>query len=374
MKRFLKTLLALFIVFCSVTPLQNHHVSHAAQSKSTYRYIDKKIVLKYKTIKKQDPNLPVGKTRVRVNGKNGYTIKVYRQTIKNGKITATTYIKTRKTVQPINKIILVGTKKAVITKPKTVTSSVYSYGIDPKYRDGRYDANTLDANHGYAPGQKTYNGDKVINLEMVTKGNLMYMSRESDYAKYQKASDKRLENKVLVDRRGKRFILNLSANQRAINGFNNNEFFNMRKFNDELIRLINIERRAKGIQPIAYRSFLQEGANVRANELAGYGSIFVNGKAHVRLNGAGYKTAFSPSIQSKVNGENTLLNVYFGNPYSIVSEKYIAKQCFEQWKGSAGHYRNMMYPYYKGIATSVKLGRGDGTFSIYVANQNFSFE
>ncbi|TDM17216.1 hypothetical protein ETI05_04655 [Macrococcoides canis] len=79
----------------------------------------------------------------------------------------------------------------------------------------------------------------------------MSVSRESDHAKYQKASDKRLENKVLVDRRGKRFILNLSANQRAINGFNNNEFFNMRKFNDELIRLINIERRTKRIQPIA---------------------------------------------------------------------------------------------------------------------------
>lgn len=148
----------------------------------------------------------------------------------------------------------------------------------------------------------------------------------------------------------------------------------MTKFNDKINKLINAERQSKGIPPLEYRPYIQGGVNTRALELADYGGIIVNGVAHVRVNGQDFNTAFPYEIRDKVVGENTLLNSYTGNPYSFVSEKYLAKLCFEQWKKNPGHYENMMYPDYKGISTSIKLSKGDGKFSYFVANQNFTYE
>lgn len=262
----------------------------------------------------------------------------------------------------------------VIDDQQVYAAAIDNKGIASQYQDGRFNTDTLDAGHGYSVGKRTYIGDKVTKVTLSAKGNLLTMYKESDDNKFQKASNKTLENKVWVNRNGQLFMLSTSANYRAIKGFNNNEFFNTRKFNDEIIKLINKDRKTKGLSPLQYRPQLQSGVDVRANELASYGKIRVNGVAHVRLNGERYITAFPANVRKQVAGENSLLSSYMGNPYTLVSERYLAKVCFEQWKKSPSHYTSMMHPKFKGVTSSVKLGKGDGTFSKFVANQNFTYK
>lgn len=443
-EKILASSIALTILMSGAQNVTQEQTAHAAQSKTTYKTITKKKYLKFNTVEEKTDTLPVGKTEVKVKGKKGYKVLAYKQTIVNGKVIKTKYYKTIKKVNPVNQVVLVGTKKIapvertevlVIKEPldyqteyrndptlpngeiieirageKGVREKAYNQriidgegalfspayvrlvkepvsrivrigtriesmitsGIDTKHQDGRFNVDTLGSYHGYLVGKTTFRGDKITKVNLKVDKPLNELALESDDAKAQKDADINLINKVNIN--SNNLLIWMEANHRAIQAFNNNEIFNNQKFNDEMVRLINIDRTAKGLNPIAYRSFMQAGADIRANELAQYGDIYVNGKAHVRLNGDLYKTAFEPEITNRVFGENTLARFYSGNPYELVSEKYLAKQCFEQWKGSAGHYASMMAPDFKGVTTSIKLGVGNDRATYIVANQNFSRE
>lgn len=463
MKKILASSIALTVLMSGTQVVLQEQTTQAATSKVTYKTITKKTVTKYATKKVKTNDLLVGETKVKVKGKNGYKLKVYKQTLKNGKVIKTTYVKTKKTVKPVTKVILVGTKevtKPQITKPAgyidqpskpkapveknelliikqpvdydtqyiddptlplgeriveregkkgerekaynqriidgkevsttpayvrlvthpvnaivrigTRVEKLITAGIDKKYQDGRYNVDTLGSYHGYLVGKTTFRGDKITKVELKVDKPLNELALESDDDKARKAADNNLVNKVWMNTDN--LVIWMEANHSVIQAFNNGKIFNNQKFNDEMVRLINIDRVAKGLNPIEYRPFMQDGADIRAKELAEYGSITVNNKAHVRLNGDIYKTAFSPEIALKVNGENTLARTYSGNPYELVSEKYLAKQCFEIWKNSPGHYAQMMAPDFKGVTTSIKLGVGKSRSTLVVANQNFSKE
>ncbi|WP_414044957.1 G5 domain-containing protein [Macrococcus equi] len=328
-------------------------------------YTELKVVnepVDYQTEYTHDPTLLDGKTIEMRAGEKGEREKGYKQKIVDGKVKLTTLSYDKLVIEPVNRIIRIGTRK----------ESYITSGIDSKYQDGRFNVDTLGSYHGYLEGKTTFRGDKITKVNLKVDKPLNELALESDDAKAQKAADINLINKVNIN--SNNLLIWMEANHRAIQAFNNNEIFNNQKFNDEMVRLINIDRTAKGLNPIAYRSFMQAGADIRANELAQYGDIYVNGKAHVRLNGDLYKTAFEPELMTKVNGENTLARTYSGNPYELVSEKYLAKKCFEQWKGSEGHYKQMMAPDFKGVTTSIKLGIGNDRSTYMVANQNFSKE
>lgn len=73
-------------------------------------------VLSPKTIRQDDPNLPVGKEEVEQKAVTGYTSKTYKQTIENGTVIKTEVISQDK-YKVVDKIIRVGTKAAVAVAP-----------------------------------------------------------------------------------------------------------------------------------------------------------------------------------------------------------------------------------------------------------------
>lgn len=72
-----------------------------------------------KTIYKDDPNLPVGQTKVIQSGKNGYSVDTYKVVKQNGKVVSQTKLH-RSTYQPLDKVVLRGTKVVPTPSPTPV--------------------------------------------------------------------------------------------------------------------------------------------------------------------------------------------------------------------------------------------------------------
>jgi len=91
-----------------------------------------------------------------------------------------------------------------------------------------------------------------------------------------------------------------------------------------------------------YNKELLPFAKTRAEELAPFGDIRVNGKPHVRADERPWDSVLDGSkFDGTPVGENLAGN-NLTNPYTYVSEKYFAEQFFKQWKSSPTHYENMM--------------------------------
>ena len=106
-------------------------------------------------------------------------------------------------------------------------------------------------------------------------------------------------------------------------------------FETEVVRLVNIERRKRGISPLSISSKLSAAAAIRANELTQKFSP-------TRLDGSSYSTAV----------ENT------GYMYSYVGENIAAGQkspqaVMDTWMNSNGHRANILNPNYTEIGVGV---------------------
>lgn len=128
----------------------------------------------------------------------------------------------------------------------------------------------------------------------------------------------------------------------------------------EVLRLLNIYRMEKGLQPLSTFAEVQEAANIRAKELFLYCS-------HTRPNFTSYETVFqevgAPALSTKITSwaEN------------IASGQRDAADVMTSWKLSPGHNANMIKP-----TGRVHVGIGydyqtNGNPSLYAANwvQNF---
>ena len=71
-------------------------------------------------------------------------------------------------------------------------------------------------------------------------------------------------------------------------------------------------------------------------------------------------------------GENLVGLWQHGNPYALVSEKYLAEQAFDRWKNSPGHYANMMDADYVSFGISIKLSEMETTSGLYPSNMLIS--
>lgn len=164
---------------------------------------------------------------------------------------------------------------------------------------------------------------------------------ETDAAKYTKAIGK--ADKTVMT-------------QSMVNQFNKGQLLNTKKLNLEFLKLVNQERKKSGAAPIAYNAKLQAGANLRASEQAAVGKI-----SHTRPNGAQFNTAISPtSVRKTVKAENVLFTYYNFNPYTLVSEKYVAERMFNLWYKSPLHRQNMLNKQFKGTAIAFKYANVTG--------------
>ena len=253
-----------------------------------------------------------------------------------------------------------------------------TYEIPSKFSDGRFNTYSYSADQSYRPKLKLWTGDTVENVIIRTNKSFDQLKKLPEKLQYERASKPQYKNQVILCQNKRNCIYSpTKLNFGTQSAFNNGTLFNNKTFNNYLLQMVNKDRKAIGVKPLKYSSALQKGANIRAQELANYGHIEINRKPHVRPNHSRFSTAFTniPNAAYKV-GENTGMNFYRGNPYEIVSEKYMAEKFYKQWKSSPGHYKNMLRPYYKTMAVSVKMSQYNrieiGRYSYFYGVQAFS--
>lgn len=232
----------------------------------------------------------------------------------------------------------------------------------------RYLLETDSTNLGYEVGMESIFGTKVVGVSDVTKSSFSELSKSSDLDLYTKATNSRNMNYILTPISGGNLLTPLRVNKYVKDRFNSptTTYINSSVLQYEFTKLLNAERVRLGVAPLKYSAKLQKGVDLRASELASIGDIRVNGVSHARLDGSRYYTAYNgivpyPYVQI---GENLTMFYINGNPYQILSEKYLAEQAYKNWKASSGHYALMTNSKYKTFALSIKVS-GNNKYNPY---------
>ena len=266
-----------------------------------------------------DDTLPVGQEIVVNNGKAGYVEQDFEITTVNGVKKSETKVGAERTVA--------GTKRAV--RKGTGTKANFSRSNENTQRYA-----TLEA----------LNKATDAELSAIKKGDLEFKST---------SKTKNVEEAKAITKYG-------------------NEHLDVLKVNDEFARLMNAERAKKGVKPITVDTELVRLAGIRSAELAnqaGGASIYVNGKAHVRLDGSSFSTVYKDYKGEKLafKGENLLGNIeVITDAKNFLNETQVAKMMYEQWAASPGHYANMMSDSFTKFGVDIEYGatsQGYGSYS-----------
>ena len=142
-----------------------------------------------------------------------------------------------------------------------------------------------------------------------------------------------------------------------------NQHLDVMKVNTEFAKLMNAERAKKGLKPLAVNDTLVRLAEKRSTELtnqSGGASIYVNGKAHVRLDGRSFATVFDEDSSVKRYGykaENLLGNIeVIRDGKNFLNETRVAELMYNQWAASPGHYANMMSASFDDFGVGIEYG------------------
>lgn len=192
----------------------------------------------------------------------------------------------------------------------------------------------LIAQVGQAYGDLSYVNERSFNLSEI--------ARETAEIRYQSAQNPATAYYTLAkNRAGIYQNIPIPFTKEIAQKFNAGELFDVRIFNEEMLKLLNKDRAAKGISPLRMGELdLQNGTYTRASEQVQLGTIESNNKPHYRPDGSTFETAF----EGNVTAENLLAMTYLANPYHVLSERNMAEMFYEEWKGSASHFYNMMLP------------------------------
>ena len=266
-----------------------------------------------------DDTLPVGQEVVVNNGKAGYVEQDFEITTVDGVKKSETKVGAERTVA--------GTKRVV--RKGTGTKANFSRSNENTKRYA-----TLEA----------LNKATDAELSAIKKGDLEFKST---------SKTKNVEEAKAITKYG-------------------NEHLDVLKVNDEFARLMNAERAKKGVKPITVDTELVRLAGIRSAELAnqaGGASIYVNGKAHVRLDGSSFSTVYKDYKGEKLafKGENLLGNIeVITDAKNFLNETQVAKMMYEQWAASPGHYANMMSNSFTKFGVDIEYGatsQGYGSYS-----------
>ena len=282
-----------------------------------------------------DDTLPAGQSKL-IQGTKGQMIKSYKDTYKNGVLSYSSLVETKTTVEPINDILVMGSKVATSAQIIDLNNGDSIHGAIIK--SIRHDARAFMGKSYH--DLMTESEDDRFNNALATI-DLSYLVEDFD---------------------GEDMWAWAGVGNDVVSEFNGNKLINVEKVNDYFVEYINLDRKAHGIKPIKYDSILAKLSEVRAQEMADYGHIRYQGKAHTRPDGSSWATILDglPSdYTSHGFGENMLAYSILSNPYQLVSEQWIAKRLFEQWKASPSHYKAMMNPNYTRTGVYVKLTTRD---------------
>lgn len=291
-----------------------------------------------------DPNLPQGETRL-VQGSDGQMIRYYKDTYENGHITHSELVEEKTTVEPVADILYIGSQ---IHQGATAV-------VDFKEGDSVLGIRVLKLK-----------GD----IEAFRQKSYDDLMTESEDARYQKATSQIDASFIGQDPTESAPFDQvqswLGVGDEMVNVYNSTNLVDKEKVNQYLVHYINMDRESKGLKKLQYDPELHKLTEVRAQEMAQYGHIRYQGLAHTRPDGSKWTTVLDllPSdYKSYGFGENMLAYSVLSNPYQLVSEQWIAKRLFEQWKASPSHYAAMMNPEYTRTAVSFKLTTRSGAKS-----------
>ena len=291
-----------------------------------------------------DPNLPQGETRL-VQGSDGQIIRYYKDTYENGHITHSELVEEKTTVEPVADILYIGSQ---VHQGATAV-------VDFKEGDSVLGIRVLKLK-----------GD----IEAFRQKSYDDLMTESEDARYQKATSQIDASFIGQDPTESAPFDQvqswLGVGDEMVNVYNSTNLVDKEKVNQYLVHYINMDRESKGLKKLQYDPELHKLTEVRAQEMAQYGHIRYQGLAHTRPDGSKWTTVLDllPSdYKSYGFGENMLAYSVLSNPYQLVSEQWIAKRLFEQWKASPSHYAAMMNPEYTRTAVSFKLTTRSGAKS-----------
>ncbi|WP_029179307.1 G5 domain-containing protein [Streptococcus suis] len=248
-------------------------------------------VLAYTSIKEEDPNLPEGETKIKVQGVNGERkVRITRVTNnRTGQVSETREVISE--TAPVNEVLVVGTKPAStsLLDKKTLTLDEFM-SLTEEQQDA------FIAKKGTVPGTTIRTGATKDTLEKVE------------------------------------------------------QLINLDKLNAEFVSLLNAARAAEGLSAVTYAgqgSDAQNAATARANEMADHGSLRYQGTvagAHMRPDGSKWTTIYTAEQTARQGwrGENALQMGSSLSAYSAINESRIANNLFTEWMNSADHKAVMM--------------------------------
>ena len=291
-----------------------------------------------------DNTLEKGKQRL-VEGTPGQIVKSYKDTYYKGELSHSTLVEEETTVEPIQDILYIGSK--VSEKATTIVD----FNVGDKFKE--YEIIKMK-------------GD----IEGFIGKDYRELMNESEYVRFQKAQSSIDASYIARDPHEEepfdQTYMWLGVGDEMVTMFNSTNFVDKTKVNQYLVNYINMDREAKGLKKLKYDETLQPLTEVRAQEMADYGHIRYQGKPHTRPDGTPWLTVLDQlptDYKSSGFGENMLAYSVLSNPYQLVSEQWIAKRLFEQWKSSPPHYEAMMDPNYTRTAVSFKLTTRTGAKS-----------
>ncbi|HEL2050441.1 TPA: G5 domain-containing protein [Streptococcus suis] len=248
-------------------------------------------VLAYTSIKEEDPNLPEGETKIKVQGVNGERkVRITRVTNnRTGQVSENREVISE--TAPVNEVLVVGTKPAStsLLDKKTLTLDEFM-SLTEEQQDA------FIAKKGTVPGTTIRTGATKDTLEKVES------------------------------------------------------LINLDKLNAEFVNLLNAARAAEGLSAVTYAgqgSDAQNAATARANEMADHGSLRYQGTiagAHMRPDGSKWTTIYTAEQVARQGwrGENALQLGSALSAYSAIDESRIANSLFTEWMNSASHKAVMM--------------------------------
>lgn len=153
-------------------------------SRVTYETVTKTEKVKFKTVKKNDATLPVGKTKVKRNGVNGRANVTYKVKYVNGEKDSKKAVKKVVTKKPVSKIVLVGTKGA---PTGSQVKAADGYFIDNTGKKVKYKTSYTGSATAYtsadcggstttASGMKVAVGRVAVNPRLIPYGTKLYIT------------------------------------------------------------------------------------------------------------------------------------------------------------------------------------------------------
>ena len=207
-------------------------------------------------------------------------------------------------------------------------------------------------------------GDKIFDRTITKVPNLNITYRKilsvSEDERFKRAQDGMEESYGASDGQ-----VWLGASDDVVKSFNHGEMLDIALVNKYFVNYVNADRKAHKIKPLTYEPKFQSSADERAQEMADYGHIRYEGRAHTRPDGSKWVTVLKDKVKNYPYGLGENLQAYsvLSNPYQITSEQYVAKTLFERWKNSPSHYENMMDSRLTRTAVSVKMTTRTGARS-----------